>query len=152
MLKEKGIQISAKDVFKREYGRKEWSRDEDDILKRLKELLESKTFKRRPRKEEIEEMKSMLRGFYDNLKETPFYKKGLENVKIASEHLEEKKLSDIKIYTEEVDKFIIQLITFVADYVKDKDCYVPLCEFGKSIKDKKGKEINVGFYFGILFV
>lgn len=151
MLKERGIQISAKDVVKREYGRKKWSRDEDDILKRLKELLETKTFKSH-HKEDIEKMESMLREFYDNLKENSFYKKGLENVKIASENLERKKLSDVKIYTEEVDKFIILLITFVADYVKGKDCYVLLCEFGKSIKDQKGKEINVGLYFGILFV
>lgn len=150
MLKEKGIQISAKDVFKREYGRKEWSRDEDDSLKRLKELLESKDFK--SSKEDIEKMESLLRGFYDNLKETPFYKKGLENVKIASEKMEMENLSDIKIYTEEVDKFIIQLITFVADNVCDMDCYVLLCEFRKSIKDRKGKEIPVNLYFGMLFV
>lgn len=150
MLKEKGIQISAKDVVKREYGRRTWSSDEDDILKRLEVLL-TEIFKG-SHKEEIKEMESRLREFYDNLKENSFYKKGLENVKRVSKKLEEKKLSDIKIYTEEVDKFIIQIITLVADDVRGRNCYVLLCEFEKEIKEKKGKEIDVGFYFGILFV
>ena len=150
MLKEKGIPISAKDVVKREYGRRTWSRGEDDILKRLEGLL-TEIFKG-SHKEEIEEMESRLREFYDNLKENSFYKKGLENVKRVFKKLEEKKLSDIKIYTEEVDKFIIQIITFVAEDVKDRNCYVLLCEFGKEIKEEKGNEINVGLYFGILFV
>jgi hypothetical protein len=153
MLKERGIQISAEDVVKREYGRRTWSRDKDDILKRLEGSL-TEIFKG-SHKGEIKEMESMLREFYDNLKETSFYKKGLENVKRVSKKLEEKKLSDIKIYTEEVDKFIIQIITFVADDVKHRDCYVLLCEFGKEIKEikeEKGNELGVEFYFGMLFV
>jgi len=40
----------------------------------------------------------------------------------------------------------------VADDVRDRNCYVPLCEFRKEIKNKKGKEINAEFYFAILLV
>jgi len=148
MLEEEGIQISVKDVVKREWGRRAWSANEDDILRRL----EGSLIFSGPHKEEIKEMESKLRELYENLKENSYLKRDLENLKRVSKKLEEKKLSDIKIYTEKVDKFIVFLITLVADDVRDKNCYVPLCEFGKEIKNKKGKEINVEFYFAILLV
>jgi len=148
MLEEEGIQISVKDVVKREWGRRAWSANEDDILRRL----EGSLIFSGPHKEEIKEMESKLRELYENLKENSYLKRDLENLKRVSKKLEEKKLSDIKIYTEKVDKFIVFLITLVADDVRDKNCYVPLCEFGKEIKNKKGREINVEFYFAILLV
>ena len=148
MFKEEGIQISVKDVVKREWGRRAWSANEDDILRRL----EGSLIFSGPHKEEIKEMESKLRELYENLKENSYLKRDLENLKRVSKKLEEKKLSDIKIYTEKVDKFIVFLITLVADDVRDKNCYVPLCEFGKEIKNKKGREINVEFYFAILLV
>jgi len=148
MFKEEGIQISVKDVVKREWGRRAWSTNEDDILRRL----EGSLIFSGPHKEEIKEMESKLREWYENLKESSYLKRDLENLKRVSKKLEEKKLSDIKIYTENVDKFIVSLITLVADDVRDRNCYVPLCEFRKEIKNKKGKEINAEFYFAILLV
>ncbi len=154
MLREEKIQISAKEVFKRAYGIEKWNTDKDEIIdwikkKTLKTLVDHY-------REELEEMEYRLRDLYDRLKRTPYYENDLKDLKVVSENLKQKKLLNIKIYTEEIDRLIIHLVFDVAQGVRMKKCYVELSKLREAIKREKGgevlKEMSIEVYFGILLV
>lgn len=154
MLKEEKIQVSAKDVFKRTYGIEKWNTDRDEII----DWLKKKTLKTLVDhyREELEEMEHNLRDLYDIAKGKPRYKNDLEELKVVSENLKQKKSLNVKIYTEKIDRLIIYLVFEVVQDVRQKECYVQLSDFREAIKRKKGeevvKEMDVEFYFGILLV
>ena len=154
MLREEKIQISAKEVFKRAYGIEKWNTDKDEIIdwikkKTLKTLVDHY-------REELEEMEYKLRDLYDRLKRAPYYENDLKELKVVSENLKQKELLNVKIYTEEIDRLIIHLVSDVAQEVRGKKCYVELSKLREAIKREKGgealKEMSIEVYFGILLV